>query len=101
MHIHNVYFWLQAGLDKNQLAEFEQGLSALCDDTAVTAGYYGVPAPSDRAVVDSSYSFALVLIFQDTGKHDQYQIGTVHQQFLDVNAAKWTRVQVYDLISLD
>lgn len=101
MHIRNVYFWLRDELDKSDRAAFAAGLATLCADTTVTQGYFGVPAPTNRDVVDSSYSYALVLLFQDTGKHDQYQVGAVHDRFLAAHAAKWTRVQVYDVITPD
>jgi hypothetical protein len=99
MHIHSVYFWLKDDLENASRAQFEQGLAALCVDTAVSRGYFGVPAVSERAVVDSSYSYGLVLIFEDTARHDQYQVGAVHDDFLAKNAAKWTRIQVYDVIT--
>lgn len=99
MHIHNVYFWLQDGLDRAAMEEFEQGLAALCADGTVSHGHYGQPAGSDRAVVDSSYTYGLVLQFADTGKHDEYQVCPTHDDFVTRNAHKWTRLQVYDVIT--
>lgn len=99
MHIHTVYFWLQDDLDKSDRAAFAEGLATLCADPTATQGYFGVPANANRDVVDNSYSYALVLLFQDTGKHDQYQVGAIHDRFLAAHAAKWTRVQVYDAIT--
>ena len=97
MHIHSVYFWLPEALSSADLAEFEQGLVALCADTAVSQGYYGRAADIDRAVVDSSYTFGLILIFDDMQAHDHYQVGPVHSAFLRQNASKWTRILVTDL----
>jgi hypothetical protein len=97
MHIHSVYFWLPETLSGEDLAEFEQGLAALCADTAVSEGYYGRAADIDRPVVDSSYTFGLILIFEDMQAHDQYQVGPIHSAFLRQNAPKWTRILVYDL----
>jgi hypothetical protein len=47
--------------------------------------------------VDNTYSYGLVLIFKDTDQHNLYQADPIHQIFLDKNAAKWTRVLVFDL----
>lgn len=97
MHIHSVYFWLPEELSGDDLAEFEQGLAALCADPAVSQGYYGRAADIDRPVVDRSYTFGLILIFDDMQAHDQYQVGPIHSAFLRHNAPKWTRILVTDL----
>ena len=96
MFNHNVYFWLKPDLDEDALEAFEQGLKTLCQDTPATSGYYGKPVVSDREVVDSSYSYGLILFFDDAEGQDAYQVGEVHQQFLADHAAKWKRVLVYD-----
>lgn len=96
MFNHNVYFWLKPDLDKDALEAFERGLQTLCEDTPATSGYYGKPVPTDRDVVDSSYSYGLILFFDDLAAQDAYQVGEVHQQFLADHAAKWERVRVFD-----
>jgi hypothetical protein len=99
MHIHNVYFWLKDGLGETAEGEFEDGLALLTSDENVVSGYFGKPAGSDRDVVDSSYSYGLVLIFPDTAAHDRYQVGEAHLQFLEANMEKWTKVVVYDIVN--
>ena len=96
MFNHNVYFWLKDGLDDGDLASFEDGLRALCEETTATSGSYGKPADSDREVVDSSYSYGLILFFEDADGQEAYQVSEVHQQFLAAHRAKWERVLVYD-----
>jgi hypothetical protein len=98
MFNHNVYFWLKDDLDENDLAAFEQGLQALCENTTATSGYYGKPVETDRDVVDSSYSYGLILFFDDAAGQDAYQVGDVHQKFLADHASKWERVLVYDTL---
>lgn len=97
MHIHNVYFWLMDGLDDQTLTSFEQGLNSLANDPAVKYGHFGKPADTHRDVVENSYSYGLVLVFDDMTAHDRYQIGAVHQKFVDDHASKWERVVVYDI----
>ncbi len=96
MFIHSVYFWMAEDLDGDALAAFERGLQTLIDDTVATSGYYGVPAGTDRAVVDSSYGYGLVLFFRDAADQDAYQVSDVHQAFVADHGPKWQRVQVYD-----
>jgi hypothetical protein len=40
MHIHTVYFWLQEGLDKIQLEDFEGGLKSLLTISHVQEAYW-------------------------------------------------------------
>jgi hypothetical protein len=100
VHIHNVYFWLKVDLESQATAAFEEGLSALAGDPNVKSGYYGKPADTSRDVVENSYTYALVLVFDDLAAHDRYQAGAVHLKFVEDNASKWDRVVVYDIQTL-
>jgi hypothetical protein len=97
MHIHNVYFWLDEGLDDSDRAAFEQGLDSLTKDPAARGGHYGPPADTHRDVVERSYSYGLVLIFENLAAHNAYQVGEVHQQFVDQHLPKWTKAVVHDI----
>ena len=97
MHIHNVYFWLKQDLDRAAVDAFEQGLAELAGDPEIKSGYFGRPAGTERDVVENSYDYGLVFLFEDRAAHDRYQAGAVHQKFIDAHLAKWARVVVYDL----
>jgi hypothetical protein len=97
MHIHNVCFWLEDNLSHQAVAAFEQGLAALTRDPAVNTGYFGQPANTHRDVVENSYTYGLVLIFDSITAHDQYQVGEVHQKFIADHRPKWKKVVVYDI----
>jgi len=97
MHIHNVYFWLESDLDQEALNLFEQGLNSLCLDPEIKSGFFGKPAKTDRDVVENSYTYGLVLIFDDLNAHDRYQSGRVHDEFIAEHSSKWIRVVVHDI----
>jgi hypothetical protein len=97
MHVHNVYFWLKDGVEDQSLAAFENGLSALTHDPTVKSGYYGKPADTHRDVVENTYTYGLVLLFDDLAAHDQYQAGAVHLKFVEDHVSKWERVAVHDI----
>ncbi len=97
MHIHNVYFWLKEDLDEAAVLEFEVGLKTLTKDPQAVSGYYGKPANAYRDVVENSYSYGLVLVFEDLVGHDIYQSGEVHLEFINKNLPKWEKVVVYDI----
>lgn len=97
MHAHNVYFWLKNDLTPSDLNAFEQGLQTLTHDPAVKSGYYGRPADTHREVVENSYTYGLLLLFDDLAGHDQYQAGAVHLKFVEAHASKWAKVIVHDI----
>jgi hypothetical protein len=97
MHVHNVYFWLKQDVDSEAVAAFEQGLVELAKDPEIRSGHFGPPANTERDVVDNSYAFGLVFLFDDLAAHDRYQAGEIHQQFVEAHLSKWERVVVYDI----
>lgn len=98
MHIHNVYFWLKEDQTDEDVRRFEEGLWELTDAEDVESGSFGKPAKSEaRTVVDQSFSYGLVLCFEDVAAHNRYQAGTAHTRFAKDHAAKWDRVVVYDI----
>jgi|SRR5215207_7277 len=98
MLIHSVYFWFKPDADPAVVAAFEAGLKRLASIPDITTAYFGRPeATPSRAVIDDTYSWALVAIFPDLAAHDRYQEHRLHQEFLAQFAASWQRVQVYDV----
>ena len=96
MFVHNVYFWLRDDLDDGEIAAFERGLQSLCGIEFVKSGYYGKPAATDRPVIDSSYSYGMVLMFDDKAAQDAYQVCETHQRFIAEHRAKRTRILICD-----
>ena len=100
MHIHSAYFWLYEGLTEEDLRSFEEGLRSLTEALDVGTGSFGKPASTEpRDVVDTSYSYGLVLCFPDVAAHDRYQSGDTHLAFVEKHSARWDRVTVYDVQS--
>ncbi len=96
MFNHSVYFWLKQDLDDDARDAFEKGLQSLCDNPPAKSGYYGKPAPAHRDVVDGSYDYGMILMFDDAAAEEVYQGGEVHQRFIADHSSKWDRVLVYD-----
>lgn len=101
MHIHQVFFWLKDNLTLNEISDFEKGLLQLTRITSVKAGFFGKPAKTYRDVVERSYSYGLTLHFGSISDHDQYQRHTEHQDFVAKHAAKWDKVKIFDLETVD
>jgi hypothetical protein len=84
-------------LDSEAVAAFEQGLAGLAQDPEIKYAHFGRPAGTERDVVDNSYAYGLVFLFEDKAAHDRYQISPIHQKFVEAHLPKWERVVVYDI----
>ncbi len=98
MFVHAVYFWLRDDLENHERAQFTQGLKSLTSIETVNRSYIGVPADTDREIIDRSYSYALVLVFADQRAQDLYQSHPTHDRFRETCSAFWKRVLIYDSV---
>ena len=96
MLVHSVYFWLKESLDDSQIKEFSIGLEKLKSISSAEAVYVGTPSTTERPVIDTSYSFALTVIFNDMAEHDAYQVDPLHTHFLETFKPMFAKVVIYD-----
>jgi hypothetical protein len=99
MFVHCVYFWLRDDLTPDELKAFVDGVNSLTTCESVRQGYVGVPAPTDRPIIDRSYSYALVVTFDDEAAHDVYQEDPIHDAFRQNCAQYWKTVKIYDFVT--
>lgn len=99
MFVHAVYFSLRSDLPQTDLAHFTAWLPRLTAIPGVRHGYAGVPAATDRPVIDRNYSHALVLVFDDAAGESAYQIHPVHDQFRAECGTFWSQVRIFDSLS--
>jgi hypothetical protein len=98
MFIHAVYFWLRNDLTPAQVKQFDAGVRALRAIEVVREGYIGLPAATDRPVIERGYSRALVLVFADERAHHAYQVHPVHDRFRTDCSPLWTKVKIFDSV---
>lgn len=96
MIAHHVLFWLKADTSEDQKKAFREGLESLKNIETIKTRHIGTPAPIERAVVDTSYTFSLILFFDDLAGHDVYQVHAVHKAFLDEFRGLFEKVIIYD-----
>lgn len=96
MIAHHVLFWLKADTTSDQKAAFRKSLETLRNIEVVKFFHVGVPAPIERAVVDTSYTYSLFLAFDDLDAHNIYQGHALHQAFLEEFRMFFERVVIYD-----
>lgn len=96
MFVHSVYFWLRDDLSAEERDRFLRGVNSLTAIPSVRYGWVGRPAPTDRPVIDRSYSYALTAVFDDEAAQEAYQVDPVHDDFRDECGDLWSRVLIYD-----
>lgn len=96
MIAHHVLFWLKDDSSEEQKNAFRKGLQSLENIEVVKTFHIGTPAPIERAVVDVTYTFSLILFFEDLAAHDVYQVHSLHKAFLDEFRVLFEKVIIYD-----
>lgn len=96
MLAHHVLFWLKADTNDAQKTAFFEALQTLGEMEVVKSLHIGTPAPIKRAVVDDTYTFSLLVMFDDLAGHDVYQVHPLHTTFLDNFKMYFEKVVIYD-----
>ena len=96
MFVHHVFFWLKPGNTPEEVKKFEASVSSLKSIQSVHMAEIGKPASTNRPVIDTTYSYSLLLIFKSMADHDAYQVDPTHLQFVKDCSHLWDRVQIYD-----
>ncbi len=99
MLVHSVYFWLKPELTDEQRDKFWELVSSLSKIESARQCYIGTPASTDRQIIDSSYSCALIIVFDDLAGHDAYQVDPIHDTFRDECSSCWSKVLIYDAVT--
>ncbi len=100
LFIHHVYFWLKAPVTPEVRVKFERALRELVTIETIVDFHLGVPAPTNRDVIDTSYSYSLLVIFKNKADQDIYQPHPKHQKFIADCQDLWEKVVVYDSVSI-
>ena len=94
--VHHVYFWLKDPANAPAREALIAGLRTLTAIPEVRWSHIGVPAASERGVVDDSYSVSWLVFLADKAAEDRYQVDPTHLKFVEDCSALWERVVVYD-----
>jgi hypothetical protein len=100
LFIHHVYFWLKKPVTGEAKAKFENALKKLVTIETIVDFHLGVPAGTSRDVIDTSYSYSLLVTFKNKADQDLYQPHPIHQKFIADCQDLWEKVVVYDSVSI-
>jgi hypothetical protein len=96
MFVHTVFFWLKPGLSPEAKDRFVKGVNSLLAIKNLVHGSVGTPAETDRPVIDRSYSYGLLTVFENKAGHDAYQVDPIHLAFVESCKDCWESVKIYD-----
>lgn len=97
--VHHVYFWLKDPSDNEAQNQLIEGLNILSGASVINGFHIGVPAGTNREVIDSTYNVSWLLFFKNKEDQDIYQTHPMHLQFIKDCAHLWDKVLVYDTIA--
>jgi len=99
--VHTVLFWLKNPESKEDKASFEASLKKFLKSSAyIKTMHLGVPASTNRPVIDTTYSYCLSLSFTSKKEHDKYQEEEVHKVFIRESENLWKKVLIYDSVTV-
>ena len=99
--VHTVFFWLHNPGDQEDRTAFETSLKKFLNSSLYANTHFiGTPANTPRDVVDSSYTYSLVLTFPSKEIQNKYQSEEAHLLFIEESAHLWDKVIVYDSVGI-
>lgn len=98
--VHVVNFWLKKDISIEDRQKFEREVKTLGKIESLIFFNVGVPASTDRPVIDRSYDYCLLTVFKDDKGHDIYQEHPIHLKFIENCKPLWEKVLIYDSITV-
>lgn len=100
LFVHHVFFWLKEPENPEVRELFEKALANLVTIESIYQSHIGIPASTRREVIDSSYTYSLLVTFKSEADHTIYQTHPIHETFRKIGANLWNRVVVYDSVDV-
>ena len=98
--IHHVYFWLNNPESKEDRDKLIEGLKKLSKVKTIGSFHIGLPAATNREVIERSYAVSWCVFFKNPADQDSYQTDPIHLNFVKECSSLWTKVIVYDSIDI-
>lgn len=95
--VHYVLFWLKEGLSEKEVNDFTQFFEELKRIPGIVSLKYGKPAKTNpRPVVDNSFSYNLIVTFENLEAVNVYEHHPIHLNAIEKFKHLWTKVVVHD-----
>lgn len=98
--VHHVYFWLKNPTSQTDRDALVAGLRKLSQVPTIKFHHIGVPAPTNREVIERGYQISWLCLFPDGAAEEVYQKHPIHLKFVADCQHLWEKVTVYDSIQI-
>ncbi len=98
LFVHHVYFWLKNPGNEADKAKLIEGLEVLSKVKEIKMVHIGVPASTNRSVIERGYAVSWLLFFDSLEQEEIYQTHPVHLKFIADYSHLWEKVIVYDSV---
>jgi len=98
--VHHVYFWLKNPTSQADQDALVAGLRKLSKVPTIKFHHIGVPASTNRGVIERTYQISWLCLFQDGAAEEIYQKHPIHLKFVEECQHLWEKVTVYDSIQI-
>lgn len=100
LFIHHVFFWLKDPANSSHRSKLIAGLEKLASIGTIRTCHIGMPAGTDRNVIDTTYTLSWLLTFDSREDQDLYQEDPIHLEFVEECSPLWQKVVVYDSVDV-
>ncbi|TGE08727.1 Dabb family protein [Hymenobacter fodinae] len=98
LFVHHVLFYTPATSSEADKAQLLEGLQKLATIPVIKMAHIGTPASTTRDVIERTYTYSWLCLFEDAAAEEQYQQHPIHDEFRNQYARYWEKVVIYDSI---
>jgi hypothetical protein len=98
--IHHVFFWLKNPDNSQDLEQLVDGLRNLSAVKTIREYHIGLPADTNREVIERSYSVSWLIRFDNAADQESYQVDPIHLSFVENCSQLWSKVRVHDSVDI-
>ncbi|WP_245326263.1 Dabb family protein [Hymenobacter wooponensis] len=96
--VHHVLFYTPATASEADNATLLEGLQKLAGISVIKMSHIGTPAPTNRDVIERTYTYSWLCLFENAAAEEEYQQHPIHDEFRNEYARYWEKVVIYDSI---
>jgi hypothetical protein len=94
LFVHHVLFYATAG--EQEQAKLLEGLQKLATIPCIRLAHIGTPADTNREVIERTYTYSWLCLFDSAEQEEEYQQHPIHDEFRNEYARYWEKVVIYD-----
>jgi hypothetical protein len=96
LFVHHVLFYTPATASEADKAKLLEGLHTLRGIPSIRMAHIGTPAGTPRDVIDRTYTYSWLCLFNSAEEEEHYQQHPIHDEFRNQYARYWEKVVIYD-----